>query len=185
MKIYTLVLVLTSAAWVVASPAPPCPADGTAIVFFADDDCSKYWECANGIGYQFTCPSNLNWNPESLTCDYANRAGCTGFGWSTTTTRRPSPTTNTPPRTTNTPTRTTPTTTAQTTTTPTTTAAPITTRRTTLTTTPSTTPSTTPTPTPTTVKPKPTTRVPEPTTEAPGDDCRWWWWWAPWKCRRE
>ncbi|KAH1001198.1 hypothetical protein HUJ04_013441 [Dendroctonus ponderosae] len=56
----------------------PCSTNGA---FFADDDCTKYWSCANGIAYEFSCPATLNFNPSSDVCDYAASAGCTGKGW--------------------------------------------------------------------------------------------------------
>ncbi|KAH1006205.1 hypothetical protein HUJ05_006958 [Dendroctonus ponderosae] len=73
-----VLLITTCAISVLSSPAPPCSTNGA---FFADDDCTKYWSCANGIAYEFSCPATLNFNPSSDVCDYAASAGCTGKGW--------------------------------------------------------------------------------------------------------
>lgn len=31
--------------------------------------CYKYYECANGLAYEFTCPAPLNWDQANKECD--------------------------------------------------------------------------------------------------------------------
>ncbi|CAG9764096.1 unnamed protein product [Ceutorhynchus assimilis] len=48
--------------------------DGT---FYPNNECSKFWTCANGIAYQFDCPKGLYWNSNLNVCDWPLFAGCT------------------------------------------------------------------------------------------------------------
>ncbi|XP_066143521.1 mucin-2-like isoform X2 [Euwallacea fornicatus] len=156
-----------------------CPlVDGNDSVYFPHDDCTKFWQCSNGVAHEHDCPAGLHFNPQLNVCDWPEQAGCEG-GEATknSTTESSTTTTTTKPTTTSTSTTTTPdpTTTSTTTTTPaptttstttTTTPAPTTTSSTTTTTTPaptttSTTTTTTPAPTTTSTT---TTTTPDPTT---------------------
>jgi len=55
---------------------PTCPFGK--VMFFPDvRDCTKYWQCGNGIAYHMQCGPGTNWNPTVWTCDYPQNAGCT------------------------------------------------------------------------------------------------------------
>lgn len=60
-------------------PARVCPAvDGTLPVYIPHEDCTKFYECSNGVPYLFNCPENLFFNPNLNVCDYIFRANCSG-----------------------------------------------------------------------------------------------------------
>ncbi|CAG9772690.1 unnamed protein product [Ceutorhynchus assimilis] len=53
-----------------------CP-DGCQTPFFLPHEtCRKYWQCHNGISYEFSCMENLEWNPKLEFCDYKGSSGC-------------------------------------------------------------------------------------------------------------
>jgi len=93
-------LVLPAAADDFACPKPTG-------IFPDPDDCSRFFECSGGRGYQFHCPDGLLFNAAVLYCDWPRNVDCD----QKTTTSRPTSTTQTtsPPKpsTTNTPTSTT------------------------------------------------------------------------------
>merc|ERR1711872_130128 len=76
-------------------------------IFPDPDDCSRFFECSGGRGYQFHCPDGLLFNAAVFYCDWPRNVDCD----QKTTTSRPTSTTQTtsPPKpsTTNTPTSTT------------------------------------------------------------------------------
>nr|CAD7200287.1 unnamed protein product [Timema douglasi] len=39
-------------------------------------DCTKYYECSNGVSVLENCPPGLEFNPILFVCDWPNRAGC-------------------------------------------------------------------------------------------------------------
>ncbi|KAJ8925009.1 hypothetical protein NQ315_001174 [Exocentrus adspersus] len=39
-------------------------------------DCSKFYECADGVGKEVKCPGDTLWNEEILTCDHPNNTIC-------------------------------------------------------------------------------------------------------------
>lgn len=41
-----------------------------------ESDCSKYYECLNGISYERTCQEGFHFNKQSETCDSPENAGC-------------------------------------------------------------------------------------------------------------
>ncbi|XP_076452034.1 uncharacterized protein LOC143287704 [Babylonia areolata] len=43
-----------------------------------DPDCTRFWRCANGKAFSFTCPAGLHFNPHINVCDWPENAGCTG-----------------------------------------------------------------------------------------------------------
>ena len=60
---------------------PKCPAkDGKDSVYIPHEDCTKFWQCSNGVPYLFDCPANLHFNPTLNVCDWPEQAGCTGNG---------------------------------------------------------------------------------------------------------
>lgn len=68
-----------------------CPSDG----YFSDPcDCSKFYQCWQGIAYQKSCQSGLLWNQERQYCDWDYNVECsvTAKSPATTTTK---PTTST------------------------------------------------------------------------------------------
>ncbi|RZC39266.1 CBM 14 domain containing protein, partial [Asbolus verrucosus] len=108
--------------------APECPpVDGPDAVYFPDPtDCSRFYECSNGVAYLFDCPAGLDFDPKLNVCNYPEQAGCRGG----TTTVSPTPSTDQPESTTSgwrTTSTTSTTSAAPTTTTSTTSAAPTTT----------------------------------------------------------
>lgn len=46
------------------------------------DDCTKYYQCSNGLEYLRNCPAGLNFSPSELVCDWPAAAGCGGNGGS-------------------------------------------------------------------------------------------------------
>ncbi len=44
--------------------------------FYPHQDCTKYYQCANGILYAKNCNPGLHWNNRLKTCDYPSNAGC-------------------------------------------------------------------------------------------------------------
>ncbi|RZC36625.1 CBM 14 domain containing protein [Asbolus verrucosus] len=56
---------------------PSCPpVDGADPVYIPHEDCTKFYECSNGIPYLFDCPDELHFNPSKNVCDWPWRAGC-------------------------------------------------------------------------------------------------------------
>ncbi|KAJ8968420.1 hypothetical protein NQ314_002311 [Rhamnusium bicolor] len=56
-----------------------CPAvDGILPKYLPHKDCSKFWECSNGIPHQFGCPDGLHFNSDLNVCDWPEQAGCSG-----------------------------------------------------------------------------------------------------------
>lgn len=55
-----------------------CPEeDGPIPVFLPDPtDCSKYYECSNGVPISNECTGELVWNPELHTCDFPGNVEC-------------------------------------------------------------------------------------------------------------
>ena len=39
-------------------------------------DCQKYYQCAHGTPYEYTCPSGLLWNDNVKTCDWPANVNC-------------------------------------------------------------------------------------------------------------
>ncbi|XP_060521021.1 mucin-2-like isoform X2 [Cylas formicarius] len=98
---------------------PPCPqVDGPDSIYFPDADCTKFWQCSNGVAYSKNCSGDLHFNPVLNVCDWPASAGCTGKGWAPSTTTPTSTTTKITTTTTSAPTTTTEVTTTSTTTTP-------------------------------------------------------------------
>ncbi|XP_069696039.1 endochitinase-like [Periplaneta americana] len=49
-----------------SSGTPTCTSDG----FVADQQCDKYYECVNGVAYEFFCQGGTVWNPDLSSCDW-------------------------------------------------------------------------------------------------------------------
>lgn len=50
---------------------PDCTGTGDDPVYYPyPGDCTKYWECANGRLYTYSCPEGLWWHQEISECDY-------------------------------------------------------------------------------------------------------------------
>ncbi|KAJ8925728.1 hypothetical protein NQ315_009576 [Exocentrus adspersus] len=59
---------------------PTCPDSNDPPVFLPHETlCTKYYECSNGIAYLMSCPTGLDFNQETNSCDFADRAGCRFF----------------------------------------------------------------------------------------------------------
>lgn len=43
------------------------------------DDCSKYYVCYQGSAIPFECPSLLQWNDDTKSCDYEENAPCGNY----------------------------------------------------------------------------------------------------------
>lgn len=67
------------------------------------NDCSTYYQCVNGVYVQGKCPSGLNWNLGTSTCDWAHNVDCTGNPAPPSTTAASGPTTTKGPATTTVP----------------------------------------------------------------------------------
>lgn len=50
-----------------------CPSDG---LFPDPANCSKYYNCGNGIAYSMSCPTGLLFNPAYLYCDWSYNVVC-------------------------------------------------------------------------------------------------------------
>ena len=59
-----------------------CPESG---IFPDPEDCSKFYHCANGIGYHKSCSNGLLFNPVSFTCDWDFNVDCQSSVTTTTT----------------------------------------------------------------------------------------------------
>ncbi|CAG9860014.1 unnamed protein product [Phyllotreta striolata] len=56
---------------------PNCPQrDSMFPVYIPHEDCSKFWQCSNGIPYLFNCSGILHFNPTLNVCDWPQFAGC-------------------------------------------------------------------------------------------------------------
>ncbi|CAG9834944.1 unnamed protein product [Diabrotica balteata] len=56
-----------------------CPkVDGPDSVYFPHEDCSKFYQCSNGVPYVHNCSSGLHFNSKLNVCDYPFAAGCEG-----------------------------------------------------------------------------------------------------------
>ena len=40
-------------------------------------DCQKYYQCAHGTPYEYSCPSSLLWNNDLKVCDWPANVQCT------------------------------------------------------------------------------------------------------------
>lgn len=57
------------------APVGTCDPDGASL--YADpDDCTKYYQCSNGLEYLKSCPAGLHFNPFNLVCDWPDAACC-------------------------------------------------------------------------------------------------------------
>ncbi|KAF7265036.1 hypothetical protein GWI33_013228, partial [Rhynchophorus ferrugineus] len=92
----SLFCISTGALIDVYEPVPTdCPAvDGGQPVYFPAVNCSKFWECSDGMPYLFTCPTGLIFDENLEVCDLPAVSNCTGQGWSTT--NRPETTSSLP-----------------------------------------------------------------------------------------
>uniref|UniRef100_A0A182WC58 Chitin-binding type-2 domain-containing protein n=1 Tax=Anopheles minimus TaxID=112268 RepID=A0A182WC58_9DIPT len=59
---------------------PNCPTkNGYYPVFFRHQtDCSKYYQCDNGVAFEIVCPAGLHFNTAINVCDYPRNVDCTG-----------------------------------------------------------------------------------------------------------
>lgn len=51
-----------------------CPAEGS--ILLPHEDCTKYYQCSDGVAHVFDCPAGLHFSPELLICTYSEDAGC-------------------------------------------------------------------------------------------------------------
>jgi hypothetical protein len=59
-----------------AAPVGTCP-DGASTDPYPDpDDCSKFYQCSNGLKYRKNCPAGTAFNPILKVCDWTAVAGC-------------------------------------------------------------------------------------------------------------
>jgi hypothetical protein len=79
MKLVALFVVLAFVACSEGGDAPTCPPeDGDMPVYFPDEDCTKFWECSNGVAKLLTCPDKKYFNPELNVCDWESNVQCKG-----------------------------------------------------------------------------------------------------------
>ncbi|KAF7270590.1 hypothetical protein GWI33_016481 [Rhynchophorus ferrugineus] len=71
--------------------APLCPEDNSIEVYYPSNDCSKFWQCSNGVPVLQRCPADTLFNSDLNVCDNPESVVCPAPKPSTTT-RRPRPT---------------------------------------------------------------------------------------------
>lgn len=55
-----------------------CP---TLFNYYPDaNDCTKFYRCSWGKGFQYNCPAGTRWSQKLLTCDHAYNVPCHGYG---------------------------------------------------------------------------------------------------------
>uniref|UniRef100_A0A6P7FM87 Uncharacterized protein LOC114329323 n=1 Tax=Diabrotica virgifera virgifera TaxID=50390 RepID=A0A6P7FM87_DIAVI len=56
---------------------PVCPPrDGQESIYHPHEDCTKFWQCSNGVPYLFNCPPSLYFNTKLNVCDWPYNVQC-------------------------------------------------------------------------------------------------------------
>jgi hypothetical protein len=66
-------------------PSDECPrVDGPDSVYIPHEECNKFWQCSNGVAYEFDCPDILVFDPRINVCVWPWDYDCEGSNSGTT-----------------------------------------------------------------------------------------------------
>ncbi|XP_055522436.1 peritrophin-1-like [Wyeomyia smithii] len=76
-------LLATTGVTLADSECPPIHDPLYSVYLRHESDCSKFYQCSNGVPMELQCPSGLLFNDQLNVCDWPSHVDCGGGGVST------------------------------------------------------------------------------------------------------